>query len=84
MFSLKVNYFKEAGECILWGGGGSRGGWVDRLRGEGWGTRYGGSGLKKNLQILDLQRLAPLKTSVASLLTFIVFFLSLACSYHDT
>ena len=41
-------------------GGGSRGGWVDRLRGEGWGTRYGGSGLKKNLQILDLQRLASL------------------------
>ena len=42
-------------------GGGSRGGWVDRLRGEGWVTRYGGSGLKKNLQILDLQRLASLE-----------------------
>ena len=40
-------------------GGGSGGGWVDRLKGE-WGTRYGGSGLKKNLQILDLQRLASL------------------------
>ena len=40
------------------GGSGSR--WVDRLR-VGWGTRYGGSGLKKNLQILDLQRLASLQ-----------------------
>ena len=39
----------------------SGGGWVDRLRGGGgWGTRYGGSGLKKNLQILDRQRLASL------------------------
>ena len=36
----------------------SGGGWVDRLRGGG--TRYGGSGLKKNLQILDRQRLASL------------------------
>ena len=39
--------------------GGNGVGWVDLLRG-GWGTRYGGSGLKKNLQILDLQRLASL------------------------
>ena len=34
------------------GGGVGVGGWG--------GTRYGGSGLKKNLQILDLQRLASL------------------------
>ena len=39
----------------------SGGGWVDRLRGGGWGTRYGGSGSKKNLQILDRQRLASLQ-----------------------
>ena len=42
--------------------GGNGVGWVDLLRGGGggWGTRDGGSGLKKNLQILDLERLASL------------------------
>ena len=38
----------------------------------------------KTDSIVHFWRARDDKTSVASLLTFIVFFLSLACSYHDT
>ena len=44
--------------CILKGGSGSR--WVDRLR-VGVGYPVWGFRIEKNLQILDLQRLASLQ-----------------------